>query len=75
LPGRFPGHFPGDGHEHERRLAGLAQNNFQNYAYGEFGVWDFEWSPFSECPPYDPNNIGQNFGCAHPVKRLPRETR
>jgi len=63
-------------HEHERRLAVLAQNNFQTYASGQFmDTWDFEWSPFSECPPYDINNIGQNFGCAHPVKRLPRETR
>jgi len=63
-------------HEHERRLAGLAQNNFQPYASGAFvNTWDFEWSPFSECPPYDIDNIGQNFGCAHPRKRLPHDIR
>jgi hypothetical protein len=63
-------------HEHERRLAGLAQNNFQPYASGAFAdTWDFEWSPFTECPPYDPQNIGQNFGCAHPVKRFPHGVR
>jgi hypothetical protein len=75
-PDHLPGRFPGGGHEHERRPAGLAQNNFQNYASGAFmGAWDFEWSPFTDCPAYDPQNIGQNFGCAHPMKRLPHEIR
>jgi hypothetical protein len=57
-------------------MAGLVQNYSQTGNFGAFGdAWDFEWSPFTECPPYDSDNIGQNFGCAHPVKRLPREER
>jgi hypothetical protein len=77
--GARSGHLAAGAHPHERgehRLAGLAQNSprFNNFgAYAD--RWDFEWSPFSECPPYDPNNIGQNFGCAHPVKRMPRDIR
>jgi hypothetical protein len=61
---------------HEHHAIGLAQNNTQPYGYGQYQhPWGFEWSPFTECPPYDINNIGQNFGCAHPFKKLPSEVR
>jgi hypothetical protein len=58
----------------EHRFAGLAQNS-PTVFYNGYGLYDtFGYSPYSFCPPYDPDIIGQDYSCWHPRKAKVRGT-
>jgi hypothetical protein len=42
--------------------------SYSNTIHDLNGYGTFTYSPYTECPPYDLQNIGQNFGCGYPTK-------